>query len=158
MPQGPLRLETDLRILFLMLNEARYRTLQATLGVSRDEANLVSLVLLGMMAHSVGVRWRRFMSGPAPVPSPGDMALGVAAVRDVVQGIAGPASRDTSMFGTLVAVAAMGGVSLPIIRRSMHAVREAAHEVTGAFRHRYGVHAAAAAKKVSQLNLGRGDS
>ncbi len=157
MPQGPMRLETDLRILFEMLNEARYRTLQATLGVSRDQANLVSLVLLGIVAHSAGVRWRRLMSGPPPVPTPGDAALGVSTMREIVQTIAGPASRDTSMFGTLVAVAAVGGVCVPIARRSMRAVHEGAREVRAAFKQRYGIHAAAAAEKVSQLNLGRGD-
>jgi hypothetical protein len=152
-----MRLETDLRMLFLMLNEARYRTLQAALGVSRPEANLVSLVLLGMTAHSAGRRWRRLMSGPAPLPSSGDTALGVAGMREVIQSIAGPASRDTSMLGTLLAVAAAGGIILPIVGRSARAVEQGIEETTAAFRRRYGVHAARAAKKVSQLNLGGAD-
>ncbi len=153
MPLGPARLETDLRILFLMLNEGRYRSLTALFGLSRQQSNLASLVLLGMIGHRLGQGWHRLMSGPPPVPGAGDSALGVAGVRELVQTVAGPASRDTSMFGTLVAVAAAGGIALPVVRRGMGAVESASHQVRVAFQHRYGVHAAAAAQRMSALNL-----
>jgi hypothetical protein len=154
MPEGPLRLETDLRILLLLLNEGRYRTLQRTLGLSRDQANLVSLVLMAMLAQGTRDRVHRLMSGPPPWPEPVDTAFGVAALRELVQSIAGPAARDTSMFGTLVAIAAFGGVCLPVVRRSMRATEVRLHHVQVAFRHRYGVHAARAARaarKVTEL-------
>jgi hypothetical protein len=171
MPQGPLRLETDLRLAFLLLNEARYRTLESVFGLSRDQANLATLVLLSSLAGSAGQRVHRMMSQPPPVPTRGDTVLGVSLMRELVQSIAGPASRDTSTFGTLVAVAAMGGVALPIVRRSIRAAESGLHEVSVAFRHRYGVHAARAAEgaakaaegaaraadKLGQTTLGRGD-
>ncbi len=153
MPLGPARLETDLRMLFLMLNEARYRSLTALFGLDRDQANLASLVLLGMIGHRIGQRWHQLMSGPPPFPSAGDSMLGVAGVRELVQGIAGPASRDTSMFGTLIAVAAAGGIALPFVRRAARAVESASHEARMAFKHRYGVHAATAARRMRELNL-----
>jgi hypothetical protein len=171
MPPGPMRLETDLRISFLLLNEARYRTLQGLFGIPREQANLATLVLVLVWAESTHRRARRAVSTPPPSPTPGDSALGIAAARELVQSIAGPTSRDTSMFGTLVTVAALGGISLPIVRRSMHAARSGMHDFTMAFRHRYGVQAARAAatasrareraaeaaEKVTQLNLGGGD-
>jgi hypothetical protein len=168
MPHGPMRLETDLRISFLLLNEARYRTLTAVLGIPREQANLATLVMVLVAAEGAQLRARRMVSKPPPSPTPGDTALSVAAARELVQSIAGPASRDTSMFGTLVTVAALGGISLPIVRRSMHAARSGMHEFTAAFRHRYGVHAARAAETASRareraaeaadrLNLGGGD-
>jgi hypothetical protein len=153
MPHGPMRLETDLQIVLHMLNEGRRRSLQSAFGITREEADLVSLVLLGMIGHSVHRRWTRFMSGPL-FPSAGDSALSVAATRELVQTIAGPASRDTSMFGTLVAVAAAGGVALPIVRRGMRAVEVSVEDVAAAFRHRYGIHAARAAAVVSQITPG----
>lgn len=152
MPLGPVRLETDLRMLFLMLNEARYRSLSALFGLSREQANLASVVLLGMIGHRLGQRWERWMSGPPPFPSPGDSALGVAGVRELVQTVAGPASRDTSMFGTLVAVAAAGGIALPVVRRMVRAMESTSHEVRMALKHRYGVHAAAFRRSVQLQN------
>jgi hypothetical protein len=171
MPHGPMRLETDLRISFLLLNEARYRTLKALFGIPREQANLATLVLVLVWAEGTQRRARQMVSQPPPSPRPGDSALGIAAARELVQSIAGASSRDTSMFGTLVTVAALGGIALPIVRRSMHAARSGVHDFNAAFRHRYGVHAARAAQtasrareraaetaeKVTQLNLGGGD-
>ena len=147
MPQGPLRLETDLRLTFLLLNEARHRTMESVFGLSREQANLATLVLVASLAGSAGRRVHRMMSQPPPVPTRGDTALGVSLMRELVQSIAGPTSRDTSTFGTLVAVAAMGGVALPMVRRSIRVAESGMHGVSAGFRHRYGVHA----------TLGRGD-
>jgi hypothetical protein len=154
MPHGPMRLETDLRIACLLLNETRYRTLQSVFGLSRQQANLATLVLLMMLGTSTRQRAHRMMSGPPPVPRPGDASIGVTAMREVVQSIAGPASRDTSMFGTLVTVAAVGGVALPVVRRSMRTARSGMQDVSRAFRHRYGVHAARAAQSAARAREG----
>ena len=154
MPEGAMRLEADLRILLLMLNEARYRTMAAAFGLSREQTNLASLVLLGMAAHAAGERVHRMLSSP-PFPPASDVMLGIAGVRELAQSIAGPASRDTSMFGTLVAVAAMGGVCVPAVQRTIRAFESAAHEVALAFKHRYGRHSSAAAAKVRGLRLRR---
>ena len=140
-PTGPMRLESDLRIAFLVLNHARYRVMQDVFGLPRDQVNLASLVLLGMAGGTASARVRRMLSGPA-LPGPNDTMFGIAAVREVVQSIAGPASRDASMFGTLVAIAAAGGVVIPVARRSVRAVEHGSHRLERAFMHRYGVHVA----------------
>jgi hypothetical protein len=156
-PQGIWRLESDLRISFLMLNEARYRAMAALFGLSREQTNLASLVLLGTVAHAIRERAHRMMVA-WPAPTAGDSVLGVATLREAVQTVAGPASRDTSMFGTLVAIAAAGGVCLPLARRSLRAFEQASERAGAAFKHRYGHHAAAASRTMSQLKPGRGAS
>lgn len=150
MPHGPLRLETDLRISFLLLNEWRYRTMKSAFGLSREQSNLATFVLLGMLAASTKKQTQKFTSGPPPMPSPVDTVLGISLMREVVQTIAGPAARDTSMFGTLVAVAAMGGVATPIVRRAIRRGESGMHNFTVAFRHRYGVRAARAAASAAK--------
>ena len=153
-PPGPMRLETDLRIALLMLNDVRYRAMEGLFGLRRDQVNLASLVLLGMVLHATHQRARSVVAGPA-LPPAGDAMLGISALRELTQAIAGPASRDTSLFGTLVAIAGVGAVGLPVARRSIRACEHGAQRFGSAFRHRYGVHAAAAAEKMSQLDLRR---
>jgi hypothetical protein len=46
-----------------------------------------------------------------------DAALGAIALRDAALGVAGPSSRAVPGFGTLVALAILGGLAAPGLRR-----------------------------------------
>jgi hypothetical protein len=134
--QGATLLLSDLRVAYLLLNEARYRTLERVLGVSREQANAVTLIALLMLAEST--RGRAEQLRAVQPPSRTDALLGAAALREGVYGIAGTTADQTRMFGVLIALAVMGRLSLPAIRHGIHGVRTESHRLRANFGHRYG--------------------
>jgi hypothetical protein len=136
-PGGARLLITDLRVAYLLANEARYRALERVFGISRDQANFVTFALLLLTAETVSDKVERALHGIGG-PTRADAALGTALANEVLGEIAGRPARDTPMFGALVALALVGGLSVPAVRRSMHGVSAASHHTLVAFRHRYG--------------------
>ncbi|HET8977427.1 MAG TPA: hypothetical protein VFN87_04665 [Solirubrobacteraceae bacterium] len=126
----------DTRMALLLLNEARYRALEQV-GVPREQANLVTVVGLGLLAQTVHERVGRVLHAPF-AGTPADAVLPLAATRELLYGVAGPASRQTPYFGALVALAVAAHVSGPSIRSTVHSVRSAAQGTRAAFRRRYG--------------------
>ena len=141
-PLGPMRLASDLRIAYLVLNEARYRTMKRAFGLRRDQVNLASLVALAMAAAAVREGAHKMTTGPA-FPAADGTAFAIAGLREVVQTVARPASPDASMPGTLVAVVAVAGACVvPLARRTVRAFGHGTHRAELAFRHRYGLQVA----------------
>ena len=134
---GARLLLTDIRIAFLLANEARYRTMEGVLGVPRDQANLVTLVTLGMLLEAAHDKTEQLLRGPGP-PTRADAALGAAVLREVLYGVGGSPTRDTPLFSALVTVALLGGLSGPAVRRSVRGIRAASHRTRRSFNHRYG--------------------
>jgi hypothetical protein len=118
----------DSRIALAILNYARYRTLERLLGVSREQANVVSVILALGAADAAYETGRRIARGPV-LPSAGDTAIGAIALRDAALSLVGPADRKTPLLGTLLAVAMLGGVALPVLRRATARLRAAEHRV-----------------------------
>jgi hypothetical protein len=50
-------------------------------------------------------------------------------VQEIGFRIAGPKAREIDQFGALIAVAAIGSVTLPGVRRALHDIRVGAHVV-----------------------------
>jgi hypothetical protein len=50
-------------------------------------------------------------------------------MREAGLGIAGPAAREVPLFGTLVAIAMMGGIAIPELRRALRGIRAAEHHI-----------------------------
>jgi hypothetical protein len=130
-------LVSDIRVGFMVLNEARYRTFERLFGVQRDEANLLTAVALLTAAEAAHERIEQMLSGPA-WPSAGATALGLGVGRELLQEVAGPASRETPLFGSLVTIAVLGGALRPAIKASAHGVAGASRRLSVAFHHRYG--------------------
>jgi len=128
---------TDMRVAWLLLNEARYRAIERLFGLPRDQANLATLIALLVLAQAVHEKAAPVLRAP-PAPSAADAALGAAALRELFYDVAGPSSRETPLFATLVTIAVLGGLARPVVRASVHAIRGSSHASVARFRHRYG--------------------
>jgi hypothetical protein len=130
-------LAADLRFVFIVLNQARYRLLAQLFGTSKDQADLLTLVAALLLVEVMRKRWQRLMSGPI-VPSSGDAMLGLASVRELLYRVAGPSLRDTPQLGTLLTVAFLGRAIGPTMVRSIRVIRGGSQRVNSSFRRRYG--------------------
>lgn len=135
--RGPDLLLSDIRVALLVMNEARYRAIEGVFGVSRDQANLLTVIVLAMTlqaGHDKAVQVLRARGAPTLR----DVVLGAVILREVLYGIGGPSSKDTPYFGTLVSAALMARQPGPALRRSLRGLRTAAQEARAGFKHRYG--------------------
>jgi hypothetical protein len=130
-------LATDVRLALLLLSEARYRALGRVFGTSREQANLITFVLVLAVADGGFEVYRRAMRGP-PVPPLGDGALAAASVRELFSSAAGLPPGDSSQLGTLLTLAFAGGLLGPTVVRSVRDAKSTSQRLDRAFRHRYG--------------------
>ncbi len=134
---GARLLASDARAALMLVNEARYRTFERLFGIPRDEVNLTTaiaaLVLIGA-AQDVN---ERVIKGPGG-PTVADFLLGAATVREVTYGAAGPSSRDTPLFGTLVTMAVLAGILRPGVAKSIRGIKASSHQMHTMFNRRYG--------------------
>lgn len=134
---GGTQLEGDLRVALLFMNEARYRALERLFGCPKDQANLLTLVVALALVEAMRERWQRFSRRPM-VPSGGDTMLGMASVRELLVGVAGPRLRETPQLGTLLVVAFVGRTAGPTVIRLSRGMRSGLGHLNGGFRRRYG--------------------
>jgi len=118
----------DSRIAVAVLNHLRYQALHRWLGVSREEANIITVALALGAADAAYETTRRIVRAPG-LPSAGDTAIGGVALRDAALGVVGPANRERPLVGTLLAFAVLGGVALPGLRRATARLRAAEHRI-----------------------------
>jgi hypothetical protein len=122
---------TDSRLALAMLNHLRHQALNRAFGVSRDQANVLTVVLLLSAADGVYEATRR-ISGMRLHVSAADAAFAAIALRDAGLGVAGPSGRAVPGFGTLVAFAMLGGLAAPGLRRTAQRLRAAEQRVRAA--------------------------
>jgi hypothetical protein len=116
----------DSRLALAVLNEARHRGLHRVFGVSREEENLLTFVL-ALSAASAGYEGaRRALHAPLLISSRG-AATGAILMREAAVGVAGPGANAIPGFGALMALALVGTLAVPGMRRAIHAAREAEH-------------------------------
>jgi hypothetical protein len=127
----------DARIALTALNWTRYRVLSRMFGVSREQANLLTFVLALNAANATHDVLQRILRHPWPL-SGGDTGIAVFLVREAGFGIAGPKAREVRLFGALIAVAAIGGVTRPGIRRALHSLHVAEQRFVQERRRIYG--------------------
>ena len=113
---------TDARVVFAMLNHLRYQALRHTLGLSREQANVLTAVVLLSAADGAYEATRR-ITAIRPHVSGADAALGAAAMREASLSMAGPSVRAIPGLGALVAFALFGGFAAPGLRRTGQRVR-----------------------------------
>ncbi len=134
---GARLLVSDTRVALLLLNEARYRTMQRLFGVSRDQVNLTTAIAALVLAGAVRDRMDRILNAPS-FPSATDVTFGAGVLRELVYGAAGPWSRDTPFFGTLVTIAVLGGLARPAAGTSVRNISAASQRMRRLFDGRYG--------------------
>jgi hypothetical protein len=121
----------DSRLVLAVLNHLRYQALNRAFGISREQANVLTVVLLLGAADGAYETARR-VTGKRPHVSGPDAAIGAIALRDAALAVAGPGSREIAGFGTLVAVAVLGGLAAPGLRRTAHRMRTAEQRLRAA--------------------------
>jgi hypothetical protein len=134
---GARLLVSDVRTALLLLDEARYSAVRRLFGVSRDQSWAVTLIALAVLAQAAHDKSDQMLKGPGG-PTRADVMLGAAGLRELLAGIAGPASQDTPLVATLVAIAVVGAVVRPGLSRTVHAIRTATHRARHSFNLRYG--------------------
>jgi hypothetical protein len=121
-------LVADSRLALILLNEGRHWMLRRYFGVSRQQANLASVLVALTAADVAYATTRRLLRAPLGIDRT-DAALGWFVVRDASLRIAGPADRGVPLAATLVTLAAAGGAALPALRRAAHSARAAERRV-----------------------------
>ena len=111
-----------------MLNHLRYQALNRVFGTSREQANALTVVLLLGAADSAYETARRITGMRLRAPGP-NATLGAIALREAARSVAGPGARAIPGFGTLVAVALLGGLAGPALRRTAQRMRAAERRV-----------------------------
>jgi hypothetical protein len=118
----------DSRLALAVLNELRYRTLTHLFGVSRSQANLLTLVLVVGAGHTAVATAGRVVRAPLRITG-ADIAIGGVAMREAAVGVAGPSASEVAPFVTLLGIAIAGGVAIPKLRRAAHRLRAAERRV-----------------------------
>ena len=115
---------SDSRLALVVLNHLRHQALHRMFGTSRDQANVVTAVLLLGAADGAYETARRVTGMRLHVSGTG-VALGASALRGGALGVAGPGAQAIPGFGTLMAVAILGGLAAPGLRRAAHSMHVA---------------------------------
>jgi hypothetical protein len=130
---GARLLVSDVRVAFLLLNEARYRTLTRLLGIPRDQANVATFI--GALIALEGAQ--RAIKTPSG-PSRADVLLGAGAAREALRGVAGRPAGDAPLIGTLLMIAIIGKPVREAVVEGMHGARGSMRKTNVGFRRRYG--------------------
>ena len=122
---------TDSRLVLAVANHLRYQALNRAFGMSRDQANVLTAVLLLGAADGAYAATRR-ITGMRMRVSGTDAALGAFALRGAALDVAGPSARAIPGFGSLVAFAMLGGLAVPGLRRAAQRMRAAEQRLRAA--------------------------
>ena len=117
---------SDSRVVLSVLNHLRYQALNRVFGTSREQANALTVVLLLGAADGAYEAARRISGMRLRVS---DAGLGATALREAALAVAGPRARAIPGFGTLIAVALLGGLAAPGVRRMVQRMRAAERRV-----------------------------
>jgi hypothetical protein len=113
---------TDVRLALGVTNQLRHQALHRVFGTSREQANVLTAILLLSAAEGTYEAARRIggmrISGTSA-------AFGAVALRDAALGVAGPGVRQLPGGGTLLAVAILGGLAAPSVRQAAQRMRAA---------------------------------
>jgi hypothetical protein len=137
--EGARLLTSDLTTLALLLNEGRYRTMKRVFGLSREQANLATMVLL--LGVTAATRESAIKALKAPGgPTVPDVAIAMGISREALHAVAGRSFDKAPLFGTLITLAALAHISRPVVSRTTHAIHTRTHRALLGFEHRYGHH------------------
>jgi hypothetical protein len=119
----------DSRLAFGVVNYARHRAFARVFGVQGEEANLLTLVLVLTAGPPTAAALWRAVRAPLAVATGLNAAVGGVAVRTATRGIAGPGVSQVPNVEALLALAVVGGLAVPQLRRAVRGVRAAEHRV-----------------------------
>lgn len=127
----------DMRVMYLLLNQARARMITRLFGITGPGSGLVTIIALGIAAETAQRTVRRALAAPG-TPELGQAALGTSVLTESARWIAGPGIGEFPLFGPLILLAVAGHVMRPAVRSTVHSVRTSAHRAHSSLDHRYG--------------------
>lgn len=127
----------DVRLVYLLLNQARARAIAQLFGISGPGSALVTIIALGLAAETAHRKVARVLSAPG-TPELGQAALGASVLTESMRAIAGPGTGDFPLFGPLILFALAGHALRPVLRSSVHGARASVHRAHTGLDHRYG--------------------
>ena len=119
----------DSRLALGALNYGRHRALNRVFGVEREQANLLTLVLLASAGQPLVEGVWRAVRAPLAIATGLNAAVGGFALRGAMRGVVGPGAGEIPHVEALLALAVAGGVAIPQLRRGFRGVREVEHRV-----------------------------
>jgi hypothetical protein len=128
---------SDARVAYMLLNDARSRTIARIFGISGENSALVTMIALGLLAESVRAGVARALTAPGDTDL-ADAVIGVSVLRESARALAGGWSAESPMFVTLVAVAMVGHVARPAVAGAIRGIKASSHRARADFGHRYG--------------------
>jgi hypothetical protein len=141
----------DSRLALSAGNYARHKALNRVFGVQREEANLLTFILLVSAGPPLLAAAWRAVRAPLAIATGTNAGVGAFALREATRGIAGPGAGEVPHVEALLALALAGGLALPQLRRASRGVRAAEHRVRQQRQSMYG--AARAAMRRDQPSL-----
>ncbi len=123
---SPLR---DARTAIVVANELRYALIRAVIGGSRAEANVVTGIAAGVAVGGAATVFGRIFRLRPPNPTLADAVLVSAVARESAHRLAGPWSRATPIFSTLIVLVLIEKSFGPTLRGAIRAVRDSVHRV-----------------------------
>lgn len=134
---GGEQLTTDTRVALLLLRDARNRACARLFGVSEQDAGLVTIIALALLAHGANRKARDALHAVGAVRR-SDAWIGEGVLNEGFYRIAGDASRDGQFLGSLILASVLLHSLRPVLRLSVHDLRVAAHRLRLGFDNRYG--------------------
>jgi hypothetical protein len=113
---------SDPRLAYVLMREARCRTIERTLGVPRDQQYLLTLILLGMAWRAAAARSQRALDRVPGRPSRNGLLIGSSMLDEAVHLLAGDSTPDAPLVGSMVALALLAA----FVRPGVHDIRAAA--------------------------------
>jgi hypothetical protein len=134
---GGALLVADMRLVYLLLNEARARAITRLFGISGPNSALVTIIALALAAQTAHRKVARMLNAPG-TPEIGELAIGASVLTGSVRWLAGPGVGEFPLFGPLILFAVVGHAVRPALRSAVHGVRSSTHRAHAGLDHRYG--------------------
>lgn len=139
--EGRVLFARDARIALALLNEARYRNLERYLGISKDQANIATLILL-MIAGERAQHYAKRMLAGVKIPlahSVDDLVVFHGSVRGLLLEATGLDRENPPLFfGPVIALVFVTPPARRLLRKSIHSIRDPLHRAAVSFHGRYG--------------------
>lgn len=128
-------LSSDVRVAYLLLNEARRRVISRVFRVSDDDSALVTAIALGITGATLGRKVTSALRSPGR-PDRSDVVIGAALLRGTIDRLAG--ASDSPIRDAVVIAVLASAVLRPVLRRASHRAMTSVYDAHTVFEHRYG--------------------
>jgi hypothetical protein len=134
---GAEQLTSDTGVALLLLRDARNRACARLFGVSEQDAGLVTIIALVLLAEAANRKAHEVLDA-IPRIHRSDAWIGEGVLNEGFYRVAGDRSRGVQFIGSLILASVLLHSLRPVLGRSVHDLRVATHILRLDFDHRYG--------------------